>query len=107
MKAGLELIAEAVAGLEAEGLTGKQQAMAVNGELAGAGACYALAAASYFGEGRRIVAGIWPMQEELLRLEGEELVNLARAGAFVCMEIERVQRVREKEERGLIIVPGK
>lgn len=109
MKTGMEMILEA---------KGKFQTVAAllatnpeegdEGELAGAAACYALANADYFGVGRRIVAGIWPLAPELCcpeELGGVE--GLAKAGALILMELERRAEIKMKqEERSVLILPG-
>lgn len=87
MKNGVELIAEERKALEEAGLVPEQQSLANNGQLAGAAACYALTVAYYFGNGRQIVAGIWPLVEELFERDADELTKLARAGALIAMEI--------------------
>lgn len=96
MKTGVELVAEQIIELEAAGLVAEQQDLAGKGQLAGAAACYALTTAYYFGNGRQIVAGIWPLLDELFDKEADDLVKLARAGALIQMELERVQRARER-----------
>lgn len=97
MKTGMELMAEQRRELEEAGLVPSQQDLATKGQLAGAAACYALTVAYYFGNGRQIVAGIWPLVEELFDRDAEDLTKLARAGALIAMELERVQRTRETE----------
>lgn len=114
MKTGMEWIQEERARLEAAGLVETQVDIAQRGELAGGAACYALSAADYFGEGRMIVAGIWPLKDELLELEEDDVTRLARAGAMIAMEIERRQRVAalareaiEKSEKRIITLDGR
>lgn len=101
MKTGLELIGEQMRELEGAGLTGEQQDLATQGQLAGAAACYALTVAYYFGNGRQIVAGIWPLMDELFEREAADVVKLARAGALIAMELERVQRAGERLEQAV------
>lgn len=109
MKTGIELIGEQMTELDDAGLTTEQQDLATAGQLAGAGACYALTVAYYFGNGRQIVAGIWPLREELFEREADDLVKLARAGALMALEIQRIQRAREAEAKAetkpLLILP--
>jgi hypothetical protein len=108
MKNGAELVAEQVKELETAGLTPEQQDIATKGQLAGAAACYALMAAYYFGNGRQIVVGIWPLKEELFETEAEDLVKLARAGALIQLELERVQRAataEAKNGKAILLLP--
>jgi hypothetical protein len=91
----MELIAEERKQLEDHGLTDEQQNIAEQGELAGAAACYALMGSDYFGAGRRIVPGLWPMRMDLFEPELDELTRLARAAALLSMEIERLQRAKD------------
>ena len=76
------------------------------GELAGVACFYSLAAAEYLGPGRRLALGIWPWISEMPGPEQSHEQNLALAGAFILMELERIQKAREGES-GLILPGGR
>lgn len=99
---GVELIAvERRRQIEAKGWTPEHDDGHVDGELARAAACYAL------GDGRIIAAGsstplapsgayIWPWAIVWWKpSRGDRLRELAKAGALIAAEIDRLQRAEQ------------
>lgn len=111
---GIELIAEErKRQVEEEGWAPKHDDAHTRGELAGAGACYALHAAGFLEvnimEGRREATGhkvsLWPWAQSYWKPCGnvhalsadDRIRELTKAGALIAAEIDRLQRAKESE----------
>lgn len=107
LKTGIEIIAaERERQITAEGCSAAHDAAHIGGEMADAAACYAHVAAieargpltkdhmeiimDGFGE------PTWPWEPEWFKPQGGRLRNLAKAGALIAAEIDRIQREEEK-----------
>ena len=83
MKSGIELIAkERQRQIEAEGWTPEHDDQHVHGELADAAACYV--------DGNPVG---WPWDEKWWKPSSDPIRNLAKAGALIAAEIDRLQRL--------------
>lgn len=88
MKTGAELIAdERQRQMDVEGWTPEHDDEHDMGELAYAAACYA----SYAGERRERSPAFWPFANTDWK-PGEAIRDLAKAGALIAAEIDRLQR---------------
>lgn len=89
-KTGVELIAEERAAHKTrEGWTNEGDDEYRNGELARAGACYAMNAAdTYYGPA---IAPFFPFRREWWKPK-DKIRDLVRAGALIAAEIDRLQR---------------
>lgn len=100
MKSGVDLIAEErERQLVQEGFGADHDDSHQEGELAGAAACYALWNAGYIGRFCwRLVMMLWPWDQDSWKPgQGSSYTenrtrDLARAGALIAAEIDRVQR---------------
>lgn len=109
MKSGIELICEErLRVIAEEGYDAAHDAGHVNGELAGAGACYALWHAGYIGQFCwRLAMSLWPFEEEWWNpaagndARENRVRDLVKAGQLIAAEIDRVQA---QENRPRIIV---
>jgi hypothetical protein len=93
---GIEIIQqERERQISKEGWTPEHDDQHTAGELAQAASCYALAAA-YDAEGwdpRRVIdVHSWPWAYEWWKPGGGPIRNLAKAGALIAAEIDRLQR---------------
>ena len=87
MKTGIELIAqERIRQIEVEGFDSAHDCEHTNGELAGAGACYAL----YFWS-RTDAERLFPWKDWFKPSETDRIRNLVKAGALIAAEIDRLQ----------------
>lgn len=94
---GLQRIAaERTRQILAEGYTAEHDDKHDKGELAIAGACYALAGA---GRAPQPVVDwrIWPWGAEWWKPSADPIRNLEKAGALIAAEIERLVRLKKKE----------
>lgn len=90
MKTGIELIAEERARqISAEGWTPEHDDEHARGELAVAGACYAMRAAH--ADTGHNPPGPWPWDQSWWKPR-DPMRNLVRAGALIAAEIDRLQR---------------
>lgn len=97
MKTGIELIAEERSRHESKGYDAQHDAGHINGELAAAGASYALC------EWSRTTAesvwpfepfdGLWPMAYDPPHTLAERIKILSIAGSFIAAEIDRLQNL--------------
>ena len=107
MKTGIEIIAdERKRQVEEEGYTAEHDAMHVNGELADAAATYAmnkntrsaLTSLTY----HSMMDGIcptWPFDYEWWKESPEDRIKeLAKAGALIAAEIDRLLKIKELED---------
>ena len=106
MKSGAELIAEErQRQIEAEGYTAEHDDKHTGGQLALAGAAYAVAPDTAFRAKKlahcMVYSDLYPFEN---RFDGRanhgELRRLAIAGALIAAEIDRVIRLRSKENAG-------
>lgn len=99
MKTGSELITEErQRQVDKEGWTPKHDAGHTTGDLALAGACYALAATAYTSEGAvwnwrtREAEDLWPWGSDTWKPTPDDYVRqLTKAGALIAAEIDRLQ----------------
>lgn len=77
--------------MDAEGWTPGHDDKHTNGELAVAGACYAL-----WGKATVITPLLWPWSDEYWKPK-DQLSNLVRAGALIAAEIDRLLRAQATE----------
>ena len=92
---GVELIAvERERQVSVEGWTPEHDDTHTKGEMADAGACYALEAAhnSAYVAGRWM-AILWPWSTEWWKPSHDRIRNLVKAGALIAAEIDRLQRL--------------
>lgn len=86
---GVELIAaERERQVSQEGWTPEHDDEHKHGELRGAAACYALG---------RMIPEIWPWSSEWWK-PGNRIRELAKAGALIAAEIDRLQRAKSQLE---------
>jgi len=106
VKTGVEIIAEErKRQMEEEGLTAEQGDQLQGGQLAGAAACYAWVHANYMGKWAwRLVMALWPWPHEMWRPQ-DPISDLAKAGALIAAEIDRLQRRQSAEEAPRLILP--
>lgn len=95
---GLELIAdERKRQIEVEGWTPEHDDTHTDGALAQAGACYAMAAhyqASGWSPDRLLSLTPFPWEREWWKPSVDPVRNLAKAGALIAAEIDRLQRLK-------------
>ena len=90
MKTGIELITEErTRQIEKEGWTPSHDDNHDNGELAGAGACYAL-----WNWSRTDAERLFPFNTEWLKTSDDQIRNLTKAGALIAAEIDRLNRLK-------------
>jgi hypothetical protein len=97
MKTGIELIAEErQRQIDAESYTPEHDDEHDSGELAGAGACYALS--TVFSENGmiRILDRFWPWDVQDWK-PTKPIRDLVKAGALIAAEIDRLQRASDPE----------
>jgi hypothetical protein len=95
---GIELIAqERLRQVEEEGYTAEHDDLYGFGQLAYAGACYALSSQMHKPPRDYNVPIMWPWLMESWKPK-TPLRDLIRAGALIAAEIDRLQRVEEKEK---------
>jgi hypothetical protein len=95
---GIQMIeAERVRQVQVEGWTAEHDDLHDSGELAAAAECYVSLAADQEANMSRIeaVPVQWPFENKWWK-PGDQLRNLARAGALIAAEIDRIQRVKER-----------
>tara|TARA_R110002124_G_scaffold283189_1_gene458839 strand:+ start:456 stop:791 length:336 start_codon:yes stop_codon:yes gene_type:complete len=97
MKTGSQLIAdERERQISQEGWSATHDDDHQHGELAVAGACYALTQSGAIeGGANQIVDEMWPWHESSWK-PGDPVRNLAKAGALIAAEIDRLQRLNVK-----------
>jgi hypothetical protein len=92
MKSGVELIQEErQRQIEVEGWTAEHDAQHVDGELAKAAACYTLRAQKNNAHGESPWG--WPWDDEWWKPSPDPVRNLAKAGALIAAEIDRLNRM--------------
>lgn len=109
MKTGAELIAaERERQVKEECWTAEHDARHAEGQLAGAALCYALWHCGYIGKfAWRLAMALWPWEEEWWKPAAtpdgaaNAVRDLAKAGALIAAEIDRIQRAGE--ERRIIV----
>jgi hypothetical protein len=96
MKSGAELIAEErERQVKQECWTAEHDDKHVEGQLAGAGLCYALWHCGYIGKfAWRLAMALWPWDEEWWKPK-DAVKDLTRAGALIAAEIDRIQRAEQ------------
>jgi len=101
MKTALELITEERQRQIAKGYTASHDDDLIGGELAAGGGCFALYAGwqspgcdveDLAKEKRSIAGSDWPFERASFRPDENPIANLAKAGAMIVAEIERLQR---------------
>ena len=101
MKTGIELISEErKRQIEAEGWTPEHDDQHTGFELSKAASGYAcialmkgLAPDSTHAEMREALGDMWPWDEAWLKMDGDAMRMLAKAGALIAAEIDRLQRI--------------
>lgn len=98
---GIELIAaERERQVTGEGWTPEHDDLHTRGELSKAGGCYAAEALRPPGESRRRYSPYgWPWASSWWKPTGDPIRDLAKAGALIAAEIDRLQRAGEATER--------
>jgi hypothetical protein len=103
MKTGIELIAsERRHQILAGGWTAEYDDQHRTGQLSAAGSCYAdVAGAQIRGETnleeiKFNMLELWPWDEQWFKPSPDPVSNLAKAGALIAAEIDRLQRLRLK-----------
>ena len=92
MKSGIELIVEErMRQITEEGWTAKHDDQHTEGELALAGACYAVSCYRIF----HFFNEFWPWDMKWWKPAGP-IRNLTKAGALIAAEIDRLQRLEPK-----------
>jgi len=92
-KTGVELIREErIRQIHEEGWTLEHDAQHTDGSLAVAGAAYAL---HLRGAGVFSVPLIWPWSKEWWKPSEDHIRNLAKAGALIAAEIDRLQAMKQ------------
>lgn len=105
MKTGIEIIAEEKQrAFEKEGWTSEHDDDHVNGELANAAAYYAMTdeTIDFINDewGNDMSLHIWPFELNWLKRTPENRIReLAKAGALIAFEIERLQRANDIIEK--------
>lgn len=67
------------------------------GELIRAGVAYAqVGLAQVIGASFEITSRLWPFEDETFRPDADPIQNLAKAGAFIAAEIDRLKRARDQ-----------
>ncbi len=95
MKTGIELITEErERQINAEGYTPEHDDEHVNGEIAAAAGCYALSNWSLTDCER-----LWPWSAESWKPSDSRERSLAKAGALIVAEIDRLHRIPVKKDR--------
>lgn len=99
MKTGIQLIAEErVRQITEEGFTAEHDDQHINGELADAGAYYALSdditefMDKEWGEDNHL--HIFPFDLEWLKIDNDRVKSLTKAGALIAAEIDRLLRIQ-------------
>lgn len=105
MKNAFNLIAaERLRQITAKGFTHEHDDLHIGGELAAAGASYALYAGfqnagcdadDLKAEKRSIAGNDWPFERASFNPDAEAIDNLVKAGALIVAEIERLQRLSD------------
>lgn len=110
MKTGIELIAaERERQVSAKGWTAEHDAAHDLGQMAGAGACYALNACGFANShllnaerhGITHKVRVWPWAEHWWKPK-DPIRDLVRAGALIAAEIDRLQRLSNTEHPGAV-----
>lgn len=105
MKTGIEIIAKERQRQESqEGWSPTHDDAHKKGEMAGAAACYALSACCFlnpqqveaYREGVTHKVRIWPWENSWWKPK-DKVRDLARAGALIAAEIDRLQRLTKKQ----------
>lgn len=100
MSKGIELIAaERQRQIEKEGFTAKNDDNWEAGELALAGACYAVANTPYYVADELLGEEAWPWEEQDYKPSEDRIKNLVKAGALIAAEIDRLQRKEAQRRR--------
>jgi hypothetical protein len=97
MATGIELIAvERQRQIEVEGWTPEHDDDHDCGELASAGACYALVQEEMIGADWE--PAFWPWDRKWWKPSPDPIRNLIKAGALIAAEIDRLQRAAQTDE---------
>lgn len=91
MKAVEDVLAERKRQIEQEGFTHENDDMHVPGELASAGACYALNASSNEGATHAFLSRQWPWPTKWWKPTNKRR-DLVKAAALIIAEIEKIDR---------------
>lgn len=95
-----DVIAERNRQIEAEDFDANHDDMATKGQLATAGACYALTASPYYPAGRA-AHRLWPWDIEWWK-PTDIRRNLVKAAALIIAEIERIDRAATRAQAARI-----
>lgn len=112
MKTGIQIITEERARqISKEGWSALHDSEHIKGELSAAGASYAMAASVQIKLRRDTMADItppsqWPWDAEWWKLSDDPVRTLAKAGALIAAEIDRLQLHRQ-HVAGIELKPGR
>ena len=97
MKTGIELIAEERRRhIEKERWTPEHDSTHVNGELAIAGACYAIPS---YDTNEDIQSKLqWPFEKDSWKPSGDRVRDLVKAGALIAAEIDRINVSKDQDK---------